>query len=120
VTGWRLSGLAERQMAEVLAKSANDHGQRHASHYQALLLVAMADVAADYKRLGARRVSRLPNIWVYELWHSRNHVPGTRRIRDPWHKIVYRLLPDDMVEILAVVGRSYPTGRAAREAMAGP
>jgi hypothetical protein len=105
-------------MAEVLAKSINDYGQRHATHYSALILVAIAHVAADCKRLGARRVPRLPGVWVYELWHSRNHVPNGMRIRDPWHKIVYRPVPDGMVEILAVVGRSYPSGRAAREAIA--
>jgi hypothetical protein len=66
-------------MAEVLAKSTNDYGQRHATHYEALILVAIADVTADYKRLGARRVPRLPDVWVYELWHSRNHVPGGMR-----------------------------------------
>lgn len=118
MTAWRLTGSAERQMGEIVAHSAYGYGLAHARNYEALILAAIADVAADHKRIGAARVPRRFDIWVYEIRHSRNRLPRDQRIRDPWHKIVYRPLAEGFVEILAIVGRSYPSGRAAREALA--
>lgn len=60
---------------------------------------------------------RLPRIWVYDIRLSKNRVPRTSRIRNPWHKLIYTRGPDGTVEILAVVGRSYPSGRAAHEGL---
>lgn len=82
-----------------------------------LLAAAMSDLAASPKRLGTRRVSGTAGILVYDLWYSRNRVPRGKRVRDPWHKLIYWELPQGGVEILAVVGRSYPSGRAAREGL---
>ncbi len=114
MTAYRLTGPAEEQIVTILARSANEYGRGHATNYEALILAAMADVAADHRRLGAARVARSRDVWVYELWHSRNRLPAERRIRDPWHKILYRVLPDDVVEVLAVVGRSYPSSQRDR------
>lgn len=80
-----------------------------------LLIAAMDDIASDPQRLGAKPVSRSAAIWVYELWHSRNRLPRDRRVRNPWHKILYRAVSPVGVEILAVVGRSYPSIRAMRD-----
>jgi hypothetical protein len=118
MTAWRLTGPAERQMGEALAYSASEYSGAHARNYEALILAAIADVADNYQRIGAIRVPRIQDIWVYEIRHSRNRLPREQRIRNPWHKLVYRRLPDGVVEILAVVGHSYPAGRAARGALA--
>ena len=67
MTGWRLTGPAEQQMGEALAHSANQYGRSHAANYEALILAAMADVAEDYKRIGATSVRRSNGIWVYEI-----------------------------------------------------
>ena len=117
MAAWRLTGPAEQQMGEALAHSANQYGRSHAANYKALIPAAMADVAEDYKRIGATSVRRSNGIRVYEIRHSRHRVPRDQRIRDPWHKLVYRPRPDGVVEILAIVGLSYPSGRAAREAL---
>jgi len=54
-----------------------------------LLEAAMSDVAAAPTRLGARRIRGAPGIWAYDLWYSRNRLPRNRRVRDPWHKLIY-------------------------------
>jgi hypothetical protein len=119
MTAYRLTGPAEEQIAAILARSTNEYGRDHAANYAALLFTAMADVAEDHRRPGSMRVRRSRDVWVYEIRYSRNKLPAERRIRNPWHKIVYWVLPDGIVEILAVVGRSFPSSRAARQALAG-
>jgi toxin ParE1/3/4 len=88
MTGYRLTGPAELQIALILAWSAHEYGLQHAANYEALILVAMADVAAEPGRLGTKRVARSHGVRVYDLWHSRNRVPRNQRIRDPGHKIL--------------------------------
>ena len=114
---YRVGAGARTQIAQILVKSAFDHGDRHAGNYQLLLETAMDDVAAYPERPGAQSLRRPPGIWVYDIRLSKNRVPRTSRIRNPWHKLIYTRGPDGTVEILAVVGRSYPSGRAAREGL---
>jgi plasmid stabilization system protein ParE len=116
MTAYRVTALAEDQISKILAKSANDYGPDRAANYLMLIIAAMTDVASDPQRQGAKPVQRSGGVWVYELWHSRNRLARDRRVRDPWHKVLYREVADDGVEILAVFGRSYPSGRAARQA----
>ena len=117
MTAYYLSDQAKEQTAKIMAWSEDRHGPRHALHYESLILAAFEDIASEPRRPGAEPVPRTAGVWVYELRFSRNRLPRGQRIRDPWHKIVYRPLLDGSVEILAVVGLSYPSGRAAREAM---
>ena len=107
-------------MAQVLIRSVLDYGEQHADNYLLLLEAAMDDVALEPERLGARALRQFQGVWSYEIRYSRNRLPRERRIRDPWHKLVYTRGADGVVEILAIVGRSYPSGRAARRALAGP
>jgi hypothetical protein len=104
-------------MAQILVKSAFDYGDLHADNYQLLLATAMDDVAAHPERLGAQSLRGFPEIWGYDIRLSKNRVPRNNRIRNAWHKLIYTRGQDGVVEILAVVGRSYPSGRAAREAL---
>jgi hypothetical protein len=113
---YRITGPAENNLIEILARSAFYYGDDHAANYKALLEVAMEDVGADPERLGAQAVRRMPGVWSYEIKHSRNRLPPERRVHDPWHKLVYCRDGDGVVAILAVVGGSYPPGRAARQA----
>jgi plasmid stabilization system protein ParE len=117
MTFYRVAAPAEDQIARILARSMVDYGHDRATNYGLLIIAAMEDVAADPKRLGAKPVPRSGGVWVYQLWHSRNRLPRHRRVRDPWHKILYRPVAGSGIEILAIVGRSYPTVRAAREAV---
>lgn len=117
MTSYRVAAPAEDQISKILARSAYDYGRDRAANYLTLIMAAIADVASDPKRLGAKPVPRSSGVWVYELRYSRNRLPRVLRVRDPWHKILYREMAGGGVEILAVVGRSYPSGRAVRDAI---
>lgn len=117
MTSWRLTEPAEQHLAKIMAWSEHDFGPLRAARYRRLLSDAMDDVVSDPERFGATRIPRFSGIWEYELRHSKDRAPREQRIRDPWHKLIYRPLPDGTVEILAIVGRSFPSGRAARAAM---
>ena len=114
---YRVSAGARTQVTQILIKSAFDYGDRHADNYQLLLETAMDDVAASPQRLGAQSLRGFSAIWGYDIRLSRNRVPRRNRIGDAWHKLIYTKGSDGIVEILAVVGRSYPSGRAAREGL---
>jgi toxin ParE1/3/4 len=119
VTQYRLAAPARTQIAHILAWSAADFGDVASRNYGLLLVKAMQDVATVPDRPGAQRLRRFPGILVYEIRHSKNRVPRGNRVRNPWHKLIYTQGSDGVVEILAVVGLPYPSGRAAREALAG-
>ena len=77
----------------------------------------MDDVAASPERLGAQSPRAFSGIWGYDIRLSRNRVLRGNHIANAWHKLIYTKRPDNIVDILAVVGRSYPSGRAAREGL---
>ena len=116
---YRVTGPARQQIVEILARSAFDYGERRAANYQALLEAAMEDVGADPQRPGARPVHRMPGVWCYDIRYAKNRLSREQRVRDPWHTLVYCWDQDGVVAILAVVGRAYPAGRAARQAIRG-
>lgn len=115
---YRIGRTARTQLTQILIRSAFEHGGWHADNYRLLIETAMEEIAANPRRLGARALRQAPGIWGYEIWYSRTRVPRERRVRYPWHKLIYTQGADGTVEILAIVGRSYPSGRAAREALA--
>jgi hypothetical protein len=104
---------------EILARSVVDYGNDRAANYQALLEAAMEDVGVDPLRAGARPIRRMRGVWCYEIRYSKDRLPRDQRVRDPWHTLIYCRDQDNVVAILAVVGRSYPPARAAREAISG-
>jgi hypothetical protein len=104
-------------MEGLLAKSWDDYGERRARNYRSLLLLAMDDIASMPHRLGSVPVRRFPGVFVYDISLSRHRQPIGERVRNPWHKLIYRRDSDGITEILAIVGRSYPSGRAARNAL---
>jgi hypothetical protein len=100
--------------------SEHHYGIAHATNYEDLIWQALDDLVADPTRPGSARVRRYPGVRDYPIRHSAPNRPREQRIRAPWHKIVYREQPDGIVEILAVVGLSYPSGRSARAAIGDP
>jgi len=114
---YRVSAGARTQLTQILVKSAFDYGDRHAENYQLLLETAMDDVAESPERLGAQLLREFPGVWGYDIRLSKNRVSRRNRIGDAWHKLIYTKSSDGIVEILAVVGRSYPSGRAARDGL---
>jgi toxin ParE1/3/4 len=115
---YRIAAPARWQLAAILAVSLAEFGERRARNYRLLLTTAMEDVAVDPARPGAQRIRRYPGIMAYDIRHSKSRTPRGQRVRDPWHKLIYARAPDGVVEILAVVGRPYPSGRAVREGLA--
>jgi len=116
---YRVAGPARWQVTAILAVSLAEHGERRARNYRLLLTTAMQDVAADPVRPGALRVRCFAGIMVNDIRHSKSRTPRGQRVRALWHKLIYARAPDGVVEILAVVGRPCPSGRAAREAVDG-
>ncbi|HVC63662.1 MAG TPA: hypothetical protein VND19_25260 [Acetobacteraceae bacterium] len=114
----RVGTGARTQIAQILIKSTFDHGDRHADNYRLLLETAMDDIAAYPDRLGARSLPGFSGVWGYDIRLSKNRVARNSRIRNAWRKLIYTRGPGGIVEVLAVVGRSYPSGRAAREGIA--
>lgn len=114
---YRVTDPARKQIVDILTRSGLDYGDHRAANYRALLEAAMEDIGIDPRRLGARPVRRVPDVWCYEIRYSRGRLPRERRARDPWHVLVYCLDEDGVVAILAVVGLSYPADRAARQAI---
>jgi plasmid stabilization system protein ParE len=115
--GYRLGDSARSQIAEILAKSEYEYGSVHADRYRALIEAAILAVVSRPERPAASPAAEYPGAWVYDLRFARNLVPVKRRIRNPWHKLVYRVAEDGAIEIIAVIGRSYPADRAVREAL---
>lgn len=117
MTSYRIVGSARLQLAAIVAKSLEDYGERRARNYRSVLLLAMNDVAVMPRRPGAVQVRKLSGVFVYDIGLSRHRQSVGERVRNPWHKLIYRCDEDGVTEILAIVGRSYPSGRAAREAL---
>jgi len=96
---------------KVLEYSLDKHCRDAADRYQLLLTTAMEDVGDQPLHDGSRPVSERPGIRSYSISHRRLRLPRERRVARPAHQLVYRIASDDVVEILAVIGDSYPPAR---------
>jgi len=108
---FRLSARARRDLDKTLRYSFDKHGRDAAGRYQLLLTTAMEDVGRQPLLNGSRPVRARPGVRSYYIAHSRLHLPREQRVVNPVHQLVYRLAADDVVEILAVIGDSYPPAR---------
>jgi hypothetical protein len=59
----------------------------------------------------SRPVKGKPGVRTYSLSHSRLRLPRDQLVLKPVHQLVYRIADDNVVDILAVIGESYPPGR---------
>jgi hypothetical protein len=71
----------------------------------------MREVGDQPDLLGSRPVSRRPGLRSYLVSYSRPRLPSHQRVRNPVHRLVYRVALDGVVESLAIIGDSYPTAR---------
>jgi toxin ParE1/3/4 len=108
---FRLSARARRDLDKVLKYSLDQHGREAAGRYQLLLKTAMEDVGNQPLHAGSRPVTDKPGVRSYSISHSRLRLPREQRVVNPAHQIVYRLAGDDVIEILAIIGDSYPPAR---------
>jgi hypothetical protein len=60
---------------------------------------------------GSCPVTSRPGVRAYAIFHSRLRLPRDQRVATPAHQLIYRVADDAVVEILAIVGDSYPAAR---------
>ena len=101
----RLAAPASEDIADLLEWSFRNFGSAGRRRYEALLIVALQDVAHDVRPLGAQARPELGRgILVYHLRHGRRRARSTDGIvRNPRHFIVYRVPTRDQVVILRVL-----------------
>lgn len=109
---FRFSGAALRQIASILAESHAQFGEVARLRYEALLLQAARDLAAEPPRPSVRRIDGL---LVYHLARSRTAVPTPPgRVRRPRHMLVGRRDATGVMEILGIVHERMLLGLALR------
>jgi toxin ParE1/3/4 len=111
---FRLSQRAREDIRRILVYSFEAYGRDGADRYNMLLTTAIEAVGNHPDIIGSLPIRRKPGVRSYSIAHSKGHVPRGQRVRNPGHKLVYRLAGDGVVDILAVVGDSYPAARALR------
>ncbi len=96
-----ISPAADRDIHSILVGTHERFGPQGRLRYEALLVRAILDIAADPQRIGSQtRAEIAPAARTYHLWHSRNRVePASDRVRRPRHFLLYRILEGDQVEI---------------------
>ena len=100
----RLSPSARSDIREALIWSREHFGKIAAARYQKLIQQAIADIAGDPDRPGARERPELaPGTRTYHLFFSRERVGGRGiTVKQPRHFLVYRPRQDgiDVVRVL--------------------
>jgi toxin ParE1/3/4 len=88
----RLSPSARSDIREALVWSREHFGEGAAARYQKLIQRAIADIARNPDRPGARERPELaPGIRTYHLFFSRERAGGRRAaVKQPRHFLVYR------------------------------
>ncbi len=110
---FRLSARARRDLDQALDYSLQHYGPAAAARYELLLITAMREVGDQPDLPGSRPVSRSPGLRSYLVSYSRPRLPSRQRVRNPVHRLVYRVTQEGMVEILAIIGDSYPPARVS-------
>ncbi len=109
----RLTARARRDLDKILQYSVREYGHDAANRYELLLTIAIEEIGNDPLLRGSREVRRRPGVRTYSISHSRAHVPKELRVRSPAHQLLYRLVENGIVEILAITGDGYPAGKVA-------
>jgi toxin ParE1/3/4 len=116
VADFRLSRPAQDAIELILLDSEREFGARARLRYEALLLAAILDVAADPARPGSKAQQDIdPAVRLYHLASSRMRVPDPPgRVREPRHLLVYEAGPDGVVDILGLLHERMLRPRALR------
>jgi toxin ParE1/3/4 len=97
-----ISAPAERDLRDIFLWSETEFGGVAADRYEVLIAQALADIAENPYRPGAKhRDDLLAGIYTYHLVSSRNLVPEDR-VKSPRHFLIYRVLAN-RIEILRVL-----------------
>lgn len=114
---YRLAAGALEQIGGILEWSEAQFGTLARERYEELLLTAMQDVADTPKRANVAwmRLTRM-EVGVYHIVHSRDRAsdpPGS--VGEPRHYFIFRIGPDDVVDILGFVHERMLLNRALRK-----
>lgn len=96
-----ISPAAERDIESILAWTHEQFGAQGRLRYEALIIRAILDLAADSRRTGSQT---RPEVAIaartHHLCHSRSRVrAAVGRVRRPRHFVLYRIRDDGQVEI---------------------
>ena len=118
---YRLSRLAEVDLAQILATSEERWGADGRRRYATTLAAAMRKVAAEPQGPATReRAELFPGIRRFHLRHARGADPQARA-RWPVHLLYYRAVAPGLIEIVRVLhermepARHVSTGPAGRD-----
>ena len=108
---FRLSRLAEADLAQILRTSEARWGPEGRQRYAAILAVAMRKVAAEPDGPASRcRAGVSPSIRSFHLRHARSDDPEAK-VRRPVHILYYRVAAPDVIEIVRVLHERMEPGR---------
>ena len=109
---------ADADLEAILAWSNDRFGANARLRYEALILQAIQDVAADPDRPGSRTRPELGRgVRTYHLAHSRHRVARSAgRVKEPRHFLLYRVRADGRVEIGRILHDSMDLDRHRPEA----
>lgn len=113
MAGFRLTGPAEHDIAELLDWSETTFGYAASRRYEVLIATALRDITLNWRCTGSVTRDDLGMGWrVYHLRHSRRRVArGTGHVQAPRHVLVYRLSNSHTVIVLCVLDDSMDLGR---------
>ena len=100
-----LTTAARSDIVAALKRSVEGFGVPGRRRYEALILAAIRDVAADPARPGSRdRPDLGPGVRAYHLAHSRERARSAEGVvRNPRHVLFYHCPDERTVEILRVL-----------------
>ena len=100
---FRLSRLAEADLAHILATSAERWGTQGRRRYAAIIAAAMRSVAANPEGPVSRDRGELsPGIRSFHIRHARGDDPEAK-VRRPAHVLYYRAVAPGLIEIVRVL-----------------
>lgn len=110
---FRLSPSAEQDLESILAWTDQEFGEQIRLRYEALLVQAILDLAADPDRAGiTKRPELAKGALTYHLRHSRDNVSRSiGRIRKPRHFLLFRVAQNGCIEIARVLHDSMDLDR---------
>lgn len=113
MANYRLSDIAQQDIEAILSWTQVQFGDGQRLRYEALLVRAILDVAADPGRAGVQKRPDLhPDALSYHLYFSRTHVQSSvGQVRKPRHFLLCRLLNASDLEIARVLHDSMDLDR---------
>ena len=109
---FRLSPATEQDLETILAWTHEQFGEDARLRYEALLVQAIVDVAADSERAGCQpRPELAESAFTYHLAFSRDHVTAGGRVRRPRHFLLCRTTSDGTIEVGRVLHDSMDLAR---------